>query len=288
MAADGYPFIDIAVLDPVRSRFAAGDALIVLNEGLNSVLWANGGGAALLGHDSLQDCIGFPPSLGVAALRQIRGTRGFPAIAADQGLMLRITQGLSSATIGITASGITLPGGEKAILLASAAKDAGQAGLLAGLVQAGSEAALIGELGDVIAASPGFAALGLTGHTLSGLANDVAGEADRLIKRLAPAPAGLLPVGIGRIADAPQVNLLIVVTDPAAIVAVPDSPAALPGQDQEKDGDIPVRPFGRRQSFDPGTPAAVDRWYFHGSDDGPGERLTRDTCLLYTSDAADE
>ncbi len=278
MAADGYPFIDIAVLDPVRSRFAAGDALIVLNEGLNSVLWANGGGAALLGHDSLQDCIGFPPSLGVAALRQIRGTRGFPAIAADQGLMLRITQGLSSATIGITASGITLPGGEKAILLASAAKDAGQAGLLAGLVQAGSEAALIGELGDVIAASPGFAALGLTGHTLSGLANDVAGEADRLIKRLAPAPAGLMPVGIGRIADAPQVNLLIVVTDPAAIVAVvPDSPAALPGQDQEKDGDIPVRPFGRRQSFDPGTPAAVDRWYFHGSDDGPGERLTRDT-----------
>lgn len=276
MAADGYPFIDIAVLDPIRSRFAAGDALIVLNEALNTVLWANGAGAALLGHDSLQDCIGFPPALGVAALRQIRGTRGFPAISADQGLMLRVTQGLSSATLAITASGIDLPGGDRAILLASGAKDIGQADLLAGLVQGGSEAALIGKMGDVISASPGFAILGLTPETLTRLAKDVAGETGRLVKRLAPAPAGLMPVGIGRIADAPQLNLLIAVSDPSAIVAAtPETPAAEPGLDQADD-DAPVKPFGRRQSFDPGTPAAVDRWYFHGNDDGPGERLTRD------------
>ena len=46
MPSRDYSFLDIAVLDDVRSRFAAGDAVAVLSTDLDEVVWANGQGAA--------------------------------------------------------------------------------------------------------------------------------------------------------------------------------------------------------------------------------------------------
>ena len=50
MAQASYSFLDVAVLDEVRERFAAGDALVILSGDLEEVIWANGPGAALFGH----------------------------------------------------------------------------------------------------------------------------------------------------------------------------------------------------------------------------------------------
>ena len=65
MPSASYSFIDVVVLDEVRERFAAGDALAILSTDLDQVIWANGPGAALFGHDDIEAIIGAPSRLGL-------------------------------------------------------------------------------------------------------------------------------------------------------------------------------------------------------------------------------
>src|SRR5690606_27413643 len=118
MASPTYSFIDIAVMDEIRTRFAAGDALILLSAELTEVLWANGAGAALLGYPSIEAIIGASPGVGPTATRQIAATGGFPDIGRDRHVAVRLTGGLSSTMVHFLATGIAMPGGERAILLA--------------------------------------------------------------------------------------------------------------------------------------------------------------------------
>ena len=41
MAQASYSFLDVAALDEVRERFAAGDALVILSNDLAEIIWAN-------------------------------------------------------------------------------------------------------------------------------------------------------------------------------------------------------------------------------------------------------
>ncbi|TIT26753.1 MAG: hypothetical protein E5W86_11445, partial [Mesorhizobium sp.] len=58
MPPENYSFLDVAVLDAVRQRFAAGDAIAILSADLEQVIWANGPGAAVFGHDDIEGIIG--------------------------------------------------------------------------------------------------------------------------------------------------------------------------------------------------------------------------------------
>lgn len=53
-----YSFLDVAVLDAVRQRFAAGDAIAILSVDLEQVIWANGPGAAMFGYPDIEAIIG--------------------------------------------------------------------------------------------------------------------------------------------------------------------------------------------------------------------------------------
>ena len=77
MAQASYSFLDVAALDEVRERFAAGDALVILSGDLKEVIWANGPGAALFGHDDVDTALGAEAPLGAAAKRQISGDKRF-------------------------------------------------------------------------------------------------------------------------------------------------------------------------------------------------------------------
>ena len=121
MAQASYSFLDVAALDEVRERFAAGDALIILSGDLEEVIWANGPGAALFGHADVEAILGVEAPLGAAAKRQIAATSGFPAIGRDRALMVRVAMGMSSQALPLLASAVTLPDGEEAILLAQPA-----------------------------------------------------------------------------------------------------------------------------------------------------------------------
>src|SRR5687768_13774577 len=128
MAQASYSFLDVAALDEVRERFAAGDALVILSGDLEEVIWANGPGAALFGHADVDTALGAEAPLGAAAKRQIAATSGFPDIGRDRALLVRIATGVSSRAQQFLASALTLPDGEEAILLAQPAAVGGAAG----------------------------------------------------------------------------------------------------------------------------------------------------------------
>ncbi|SMH39637.1 PAS domain S-box protein [Mesorhizobium australicum] len=264
-----YPFIDVAVLDPVRPHFLAGDAVVILSVDLDTVVWANGAGAALLGHDDIEEARGGASNLGLAARRQIAGMPGFPAIGSKRSLIVRVTQRLSSHAVGFLASEVTLPDGALAIMLVAPDLEAGRrspeetgARAIHGIGEAGHHAALIDGSGAAIAASPGFMTTGPSREVLAGLASDVRNEADRLIKRLVPIGDMVYPVGIAHLSDDPERNLVIVVDDPQpaetgevsveeAAPTVP-TPPALPPSPPAKAAAVPA--------------AESDTWYF---DDTP-------------------
>jgi PAS domain S-box-containing protein len=226
MASGEYSFIDIAVHDEVRERFAAGNALVVLDTQLAEVIWVNGPGAALFGDDEIEAIIGTEPPLGTVARRQIMGLTGYPAIGRDRGVTVRIAAGLMSRLVSFQASAFELPGGEKAILLCAAPEKSrseaeAAARVIGGLSQPGQFVALVGTDGSASAASPGFERLGITAETIQGLVAAVAREHDRLVKKMVPAGGRRLPAGIARLTD--TAHLFVVIdeqgveeTEPAA------------------------------------------------------------------------
>ncbi|MDN2567588.1 PAS domain S-box protein [Aquibium sp. A9E412] len=287
MASASHSFIDIAVLDDVRGRFAAGEALLVLSQDLATVLWANGAGAALLGFDGIEAAIGAPASLPPAARRQIAATPGFPRIGRDRTIAVRLTGRLASRLVRFSASAVVLPDGEPALLLAVPVPDADTRSAdeaarraIAGFGEAEHCAAFLDAGGAVLAASPGFAALGLAAETLAGLVGEVRAEEDRLVKRLVAAPAGRLPAGIARLTDAPATHLLLVVDEPVAAAPAaprpqaandsgPVAPAPVPRAATDAAADAPpAQPQADTTDTGPAGPAGPqdeaghDGWYF--------------------------
>ncbi|TPN80495.1 PAS domain S-box protein [Mesorhizobium sp. CU3] len=218
MASENYSFLDVAVLDAVRQRFAAGDALAILSGDLEQVIWANGPGAAVFGYPDIEAIIGASARLPLIARRQIMATSGFPQIGSDRAIMVRLATGMVSRAVSFLANAVTMPDGEKAIMLAvpaaqtssrSPAEIASRA--IGGFTEAGHFIAFVDAQGHIEAASDGFAALGIKPETLAALVQDVASSGDRIVKRLVPGAGGSYPAGFARLTDAR--HLLVVIDE---------------------------------------------------------------------------
>lgn len=214
MAQASYSFLDVAALDEVRERFAAGDALVMLSADLSEVIWANGPGAALFGQREVEAIFGAEAPLGAAARRQIAALRGFPAIGRDRPLLVRITLGISSEAQRFLASAVTLPDGEAAILLAQPVAEGMQekalASAIGGFSESGHFIAFVGAEGQVEAASPAFERLGLTTEALAEVARG-ATDGNRIAKRLLNGRRGPLPAGLARLTTTR--NLIVVIDE---------------------------------------------------------------------------
>lgn len=218
-----YPFIDIAVLDGVRERLAAGDAIILLDSKLETIVFANGAGARLCGFDNPVDATGLDPDLGASARRQVLAldVSGGPA-----SLTLRLTDGFTSRIELVSVAHVQLPDGKFAVMLSQPAKG-GAANAIEGLARDGSHAAIIDGSGVIIAASDDFERLGIAQSDLTVLAAHVSGETDRMVKRRIHTGNKVHPAGIGRICDSPAQHILLVIEDRTeAVVAEPESPMA--------------------------------------------------------------
>ena len=216
MASGRYSFIDIAVLDKVRERFAAGDALALLSIDLDEIIWANGPGAALFGYADVESVMGASPGLGFVAKRQIAAVPGFPRMERDRAVTVRLARGATSRAMAFDVGAATLPDGVPAVLVALPAAGTGRpAGdIVAGFEEAGYFAALIDGDAAVLAGSESFPDLGIAPATLAALVAEVGRESDRLVKRLVPAGDRVIPAGIARLTDAPALHLLIGVDEP--------------------------------------------------------------------------
>ncbi|MEI9410549.1 PAS domain S-box protein [Mesorhizobium salmacidum] len=213
-----YSFLDVAVLDAVRQRFAAGDAIAILSVDLEQVIWANGPGAAMFGYPDIEAIIGASARLPLIARRQIMATSGFPQIGSDRSITVRLATGMTSRAVGFLASAVTLPDGENAIMLAvpaaqtgsrSAAEIASRA--ISGLTEDGHFIAFIDAKGNIESASEGFLALSIQPATLAALVADVAAEGERIVKRLVPGGRTSYPAGLARLT--PERHLLVVIDE---------------------------------------------------------------------------
>jgi PAS domain S-box-containing protein len=216
MAQASYSFLDVAALDRVRERFARGEALVILSTDLNEVIWANGPGAGLLGHDDVETIFGAEAPIGPTARRQISALRGFPAIGRDRALLVRIAIGVSSNALPFQASTVDMPDGEEAILLAHSANEdkeddrAAAVRAISGFAQGGHFVAIFDGTGAVQAASSGFDRLGLTPDVLASLSAEATTERP-IVKRVLSGRRGQLPAGLARLTG--NRNLIVVVDE---------------------------------------------------------------------------
>ncbi|MBB6409068.1 PAS domain S-box protein [Mesorhizobium sangaii] len=213
-----YSFLDVAVLDAVRQRFAAGDAIAILSTDLEQVIWANGPGAAVFGYPDIEAIIGASAQLPLIARRQIMATIGFPEIGGDRAITVRLATGMSSRAVGFLASAVIMPDAEKAIMLTVPAAQTGSrstgeiaARAIGGFTEDGHFIAFVDARGNVEAASEGFSALGILPETLAALVADVADESDRIVKRLVPGGATSYPAGLARLTE--ERHLLVVIDE---------------------------------------------------------------------------
>ncbi|MBY5336022.1 PAS domain S-box protein [Rhizobium leguminosarum] len=235
MPAVQYPFIDIAVHARVRERFSRGEAMVLFSADLARLLWANGAGAELFGHSAVYDLLDQGVDRADITFRQLEtAARQLTDIGDSRSLMIRVAKGFQRAQVQAAAELIHLSQGENAILFSvpvsakPLASGASAAQMLQGLDDPDTHMAVIGANGEVIAASPGFASLGISEQTAKTLINLAGAHPDRLVKRPVATARGNLPAAVGKLSDDPALNLLFAVEAAIDHLDPVDTPALDP------------------------------------------------------------
>lgn len=227
MASAAYPYIDIVVLDAIRSRVIRGYSLVVLTPDFETVIWANGAGAQLFGVADLEDFLQSDPQLGATTIRQI------DAAIAGRGsgrANLRLAPGFGGNITGCDVARIALPHGEPAVLIGVEVRGAGDIAqaTVGGFSNPGTHVALLASQGDAILSSKGFDALGIAPAQLRELVTQARGETDRLVKRPLQTARGALPAAIARLSERPYRYLAMIVDDAVETVTAPPPVTADP------------------------------------------------------------
>ncbi|WP_313059302.1 PAS domain S-box protein, partial [Agrobacterium cavarae] len=246
MPAVQYPFIDIAVHERVREKFAKGEALALFSMDLKSALWANGRGAALFGTPMIYDFIEHGPKAQDVTFRQVAGAASrLQKIGDRQQLMIRVPSGFRSVAVSAALEVIEVER-QQPVLLFSAVLD--QSGLsleerawrmIEGFDDPDIHMAVMDESGAIIAASGKFADLEIAPQTARTLISMAARHASKLVKRPVPTGKGYLPAATAQLTQEPVLNLVFVVEtalgrlDPSSefIEERPD-PEAIPVEEQ--------------------------------------------------------
>ena len=226
-----YPFIDLAVHPAIRERFAAGDALVVATPDLDTILWANGAAARLFGFASIYEFLEDGIGAGSAARRQIESALTGIAQAGARDFLFRSSAGFRRTAVNARVELMALPDGAPAVLISAHGAGAhGEAArarqVISGFDGTDTHVAVLDARGSVLAASPSFARIGLPASECARLVADVAGEADRLVKRMVASAGGLIPAAIGRLTDDPALHLIFAVDPATAEEPIEDEPAA--------------------------------------------------------------
>ena len=218
MSAKQYPFIDVAVHERVRQPFARGEAVVLFSKDMARVLWSNGRGAALFGHDNIYDFLDAGPDPTDVAFRQLAATaRQARAPGEHRSFLMRIGSGFRSVPATATVETVVIRPGDEAILFSvpvgtgrQSPQEAAKA-MLAGFDDPDTHMAVLDGAGEVIAASEGFAGLAISPQPRLALVEAAGRSAERLVKRPIATGLGHLPAAIGRIAADPPLHLLFAV-----------------------------------------------------------------------------
>lgn len=240
MSAKQYPFIDVAVHERVRLPFARGEAVVLFSRDMARVLWSNGRGAALFGHDNIYDFLDAGPDRADLAFRQLSATaQQVQAPGERRSFIMRIGSGFRSVPVSAAVEGVTIRPGDEAILFSTPVSTGRQspqdaaAAMLTGFDDPDTHMAVLDGAGTIIAASADFESLAVSPETRRALVEAAGRSTERLVKRPIATGRGNLPAAIGRIATDPALHLLFAVetilghldpdedeAEPAAVAAV--------------------------------------------------------------------
>ncbi len=240
MSAKQYPFIDVAVHERVRLPFARGEAVVLFSRDMARVLWSNGRGAALFGHDNIYDFLDAGPDRADLAFRQLSATaQQVQAPGERRSFIMRIGSGFRSVPVSAAVEGVTIRPGDEAILFSTPVGTGRQspqdaaAAMLTGFDDPDTHMAVLDGAGTIIAASADFESLAVSPETRRALVEAAGRSTERLVKRPIATGRGNLPAAIGRIATDPALHLLFAVetilghldpdedeVEPAAVAAV--------------------------------------------------------------------
>ena len=232
-----HPFIDIAVHEKVRERFARGEALVVFSEDLAAVLWANGAGARIFGNASIYDFIDQGPDVQDLAYRQMITTAGqIGATSGPRSFLMRVASGFERITVQAQVERITV-GDEPAVLFAAptgarsaSARDVARR-LIEGFDDPDTHVAIIGENAEILSATDGFDALGLSPNVVSLLQEGVRGKQGHALKRPLHVGDAVFPAAIAQLSVHPALSLLFVIGENIAGRGQTAAELAAPAED---------------------------------------------------------
>lgn len=220
MPTGQYPFIDIAVHDKVRNRFASGDAVVVLSETLDDILWVNGAGASLFDHAGLYEFMDEGLNRSATSFRQIeaaaRNIRN-GASATTQTFAMRTGSGFRRPALSATMERIVLSDGNQALLVAVDNSEPVKtlpdqaACILDGFEETDTHAAVLDGSGAIVDATSSFDRLQMDPAERARIVGNVSRPAVRLAKRPVRTALGHLPAAIARISDDPPLHLLFAI-----------------------------------------------------------------------------
>ncbi|MEZ2129528.1 MULTISPECIES: ATP-binding protein [unclassified Sinorhizobium] len=250
MPAIQYPFIDIAVHARVRERFARGEAMVLFSADMERVLWANGAGAELFGHDAIYDFLDQGVNRSDVSFRQIETAARQLASASDgrRTFLIRITSGFQRVTVQASVEIIRVHPGVDAILFSAPvsskplAIEKCAARMLQGFDDPDIHMAVIGADGEILASSARFASLEMTQQTAKMLVTMATAHPDRLVKRPVSTGKGYLPAAVGKLSE--DLNLLF------AVETVVDHPDSVEDFEEDEEVIAPAAPLIPPQDID--------------------------------------
>jgi len=231
MAQAQYPYLDLTVLPQIRPHLISASAALLFDATVSDVLWANGEGAGLIGAANVRAALEGSIKPNPAMMRQIRTAVEKLETDEESAAVLRLRQGFKTRIVGFSVREITLPQGEKSILLLSERlhgrghdeNDMAQAAV-DGLDGYSHASAILDDHGKIVAASQHFEALEVSSDVLEGLVEEVATETDRLVKRPIDTARGKLPAGIARLSENPSSHVLIIADGGETSLSTPSAP----------------------------------------------------------------
>lgn len=221
MQSSNYSFLDLTVMPFLRRKVVTGEAALVFDSELNSILWANAAGTKLFGGNNVGELLEIDLSNASELMEQVKNA--LTQIHDSEPIVrgYRVSKGITSQLIKGELSLKTLPNGSQVALLVFAenknSKRKKEHELAAMAVDSlegfADAAAIVDEFGLTIASSSKFDDMNVYPTVLQDLVKVTASENDRMVKRPIEQFANkTIAAGIGRIRDVPG-RYLIVLAD---------------------------------------------------------------------------
>ena len=217
MQGQNQSYLDLSVLTELRRHVLSQDGVVVFNEKIDRIIWANATGAQLFGGRGVVDLLAATISDNQSIVRQLKDsieqiedtraiTRGF-----------RINQGLRSLLIQFEIKRIQLYENEYGYKVTNyfdgnrrASDNTLADTTVESLNDFADAAAILDDYGLPLSASKNFQDLGPSEEVLSSLVDELKSETDRLIKRPEPNLYGnIIAIGLARLSDHPGRNLIV-------------------------------------------------------------------------------